>query len=173
MRQGIHEALTLLAQAGVFFGRHYPVIVAFCAPVALQRFMAVGGAGERFGSVGSIAGSFVGELMTIALRLGLLAWLVGRLFRGVSRADASGRLSHFFEGHTAMLLTSLGILVLLAALMNAGPAVLRSGLDESSRKSLLAWELAIKNLTVIPFVIVWVVLIARMALGEGEPLPRD
>lgn len=72
-----------------------------------------------------------------------------------------------------MLLTSLGILVLLAALMNAGPAVLRSGLDESSRKSLLAWELAIKNLTVIPFVMVWVVLIARMALGEGEPLPRD
>jgi len=33
MRTGIHEALSLLAQAGAFFGRHYLVIALFSAPV--------------------------------------------------------------------------------------------------------------------------------------------
>lgn len=172
MRTGIHEALSLLAQAGAFFGRHYLVIALFSAPAALQRFVAVGGGGVRFGPLASMAQGVIGELATVALRLGLLAWLVATIFRGVPRADASSRLTHFVEAHAPMLLASAGLLVLLTLLANGIPMALRSGLVEPERKSLLAWELAIKNLTIIPFVMVWMVLLARVTFGGFEPRNR-
>lgn len=173
MRTGIHEALSLFGQAGVFFGRHYAVIAAFCVPAALQRFLAVGGGAERFGPIGAVAAGWMGELTTIALRLGLVAWLVGKRFRGISRADASRGLSEFLDAHVPMLLASVGLLILLSVVANAVPAVLRSGLDDSARRSFLAWELAIKNMTLIPFVLVWVVMFTRMAVGGSEPMPRN
>src|SRR5690606_35560723 len=168
MRTGIQEAFSLLAQAGIFFGRHYPVIARFCIPVALQRFVAVGD-GERFASLGALAAGPAGELTTAAFRLGLLVWLVSRSFRGaeVSRSELAGRFAESVQANGHMLLATAGVLVLFAIVANGIPAIVRSGLGEASRKSALAWELGIKTLTVIPFAMVWTVVVARVVLGRG------
>jgi len=59
----------------------------------------------------------------------------------------------------------LGALTLVAKVI---PDAAISKLDGVSRRRASAWELAIKNVTIIPFTIVWMVIGARHASEVGR-----
>lgn len=169
MRTGIHEAVAVLVQALGFFGRHYAVVAAFGVLASAQRFLAVGGGGERFGTLGDLAAGVVGEVFTALVRVAFLVWLVAALFRGadVRWSQVGARLGRFVDGHVPMLLASGVLLLLLTVVFKVAPDAVGHGLDPDARPTFVAWELAIKNVTIIPFVMVWMTVLAHVAVVGG------
>lgn len=157
------EAVEILAEAWGFFARNYPIVFAFGALASVQRFLAVSGTAGWAGGVG-------GELFTAVVRLAFVAWLVRTLLRGrpATWADAGARWSAWASRHRATLLASAGLLLAFLLVFKAIPDAMAGrvgGIDESTWMS---WELAIKNVTVIPFTMVWMtVLLAVRPLGAG------
>ncbi|MCK9795294.1 hypothetical protein M1843_16200 [Isoptericola sp. 4D.3] len=164
MHAGAHEAWAVFAQALSFTARHYPVVLALGVLASAQRFLSVGG-DDRF----AWAGGLPGELFTAAVRLLFLAWVVRALFAGsdLPWSQVGPRLTRFVDGHTAMLVASGALLVLLTVVAKVIPDAIAGAIDDGSRATFLAWELAIKNVTVIPFVMVWMTTVARVALLGG------
>lgn len=167
MRAAWSEAVGVLGRAGRFFLRHYPVVFGFGAVASIQRFLAVGG-DEQF----AFADSLVGELVTAATRVLFVLWLAWRLFadRDVPWSQVGERLGRFIEQRTAMLLISAGMLAVLTVIANVIPSMIGAVLPVA-RSTVEAWELAIKNVTVIPFVIVWLTSLARHALTAEAVTP--
>lgn len=167
MRAGLVEAWAVVVRAGRFFGRHYAVIAAFGLLASVQRFLAVGGGEERFGRAGELAAGVGGEVFTAAVRLAFLAWLVVTLYRGVDVpwSQVGARIGRFVEGHVPALLASGALLILLTLVAKVVPDAIARGLDAATRPTALAWELAIKNVTVIPFVMVWLTTLGLVAVG--------
>lgn len=155
------EALGVLAEAARFFVRHYPVVLAFGAIASIQRFLAVGG-DERF----AFAGGAAGEVVTAAVRVLFLLWLVRRLFAGerVPWSEVGARLAGFVDRRRPVLWISVAMLVVLTVVAKVIPYAVGAALAEDARSTYLAWELAIKNITVIPFVMIWLTVFARHAL---------
>ncbi|TDE90775.1 hypothetical protein EXU48_16785 [Occultella glacieicola] len=155
------EAVGVFGVAGVFFVRHYPVVFAFGAVASAQRFLAVGG-DERFAWAGGVGG----EVVTVAVRVLFLVWVVRRVFADSDApwSEVGDRLSRFLEGRTGVLLASAALLVALTIVAKVIPDAVAAGLETSARATFLSWELAIKNVSVIPFVMVWLTVLARHAL---------
>lgn len=164
MHTGIHEAWAVLGQAFSFTARHYLVVLAFGALASLQRFLSVGG-GDRFAWTGGVPG----EIFTALARVLFLVWVVRALFAGsgVSWSQVGPRLSAFASSHTAMVVASGVALVLLTAVAKGIPDGIAATLDEGPRATFQSWELAIKNVTVIPFTMIWMATIAQVALVGG------
>lgn len=166
MAAGWAQAVAGFRAALRFFGRHYLVIAGFGVLASAQRFLAVAG-GESF----AFAGGVGGEVFTALVRVAFLVWLVRVLFREVPSVPwrAMGpRLSRFVDDHVPMLLASAAMLVGLTIVFKVIPDAFAAGLPEEQRSTFLAWELAVKNVTVIPFVMVWLTTIAREALRLPE-----
>lgn len=162
------EAGTVLAAAGRFFIRHYPVILTLGAVASLQRFLAVGG-DERF----AFAGGVGGELVTAAARVLLVVWVARRMFAGteIAWAQVGPLLRRFVETRAGVLVASTALLVGLTVVAKVIPDAIGATLPEASRATYTSWELAIKNVTVIPFTIVWLTGLTRHALLAAEPAP--
>ncbi|MBF6214654.1 hypothetical protein IU433_25915 [Nocardia puris] len=166
----VATAARVFTDAIRFSIRHYPVIFCCGALVSAQRFLAVGG-GDRFAFAGGVAG----ELFTLAVRLAFLGWVIATVFRPrVPWRTAADRLGEAFRDRTRLLLASAGILVALAAVFKALPwIVATSFVEPDGRDTFLAWELAVKNVTVIPFTMIWIALLVREIVYDGsESVPR-
>ncbi|GAA4695280.1 hypothetical protein APR04_002525 [Promicromonospora umidemergens] len=160
------EAVEILAAAWHFFARNYPVALAFGALASVQRFLSVSGTADWAGGVG-------GELFTAAARFLFVAWLARALLRdrSVEWAEAGARWSAWMSRRWATILASTGLLIVFLIVFKAIPDALAGrvgGIDESTWMS---WELAIKNVTVIPFTMVWMtVLLAARPLSPEAAL---
>lgn len=169
MRTGWNSARGILADALRFFFRHYTVVLAFGLLASAQRFLAVGG-DERWAWTGGLGG----ELFTNAIRLLFAVWVVRTMFRplDVSWSDAGRRFGRYVSDHTPTLLWSGAVLVGLTLVFKVGVDAWIAGLAEP--RTALAWTLAIKNVSIIPFMIVWGTALAREAVTEPvahtEPL---
>jgi hypothetical protein len=155
------EATGILAEAWRFFARSYPAVFAFGALASVQRFLAVSGTADWAGGVG-------GELFTAAARLAFVAWLARALLRDrpIEWAEAGARWSAWASRHWATMLASAGLLLLFLIVLKAIPDALAGRVGGISESTWMPWELAIKNVTVIPFTMVWMtVLLAVRPLG--------
>ena len=167
VQRGTVGALSTLAATARFFGRHYLVVFAFGLGASLQRFLSV-----RYGDSWPAAGGVVGEIFTLVLRLLFLVWVARALLRKPGLLWHAGRRLAAFARHSWPVL--VGHLVLLTAatlifntlLEGVGPALL----PESARADFLAWLLAVKNVTVIPFTLIWLVTMLRDALASVPPV---
>ncbi|MBL7524737.1 hypothetical protein I6A84_43530 [Frankia sp. CNm7] len=167
MRVGFVEAGDVLCRALGFFGRRYLVIAAFGALASAQRFLAVS-EDERF----AFAAGAGGEIFTAAVRLAFLGWLAHTLlgYTPVPWSQAGARLSRFAEARWPMLVASGVILVALTVVFKGIPDAAIAGLAEENRARARSWELAVKNVTIIPFVMTWLTMIVRVALDAGATL---
>jgi len=161
LRQGLDGSLATLLATTRFFGRRYPVMFAFGVGVSVQRLISV-----AYPDLWPPAAGVAGETFTLTARLLFLGWVARALLRqpGLT-THAPRRLSAFARRDWPVL---VGHLVLLAAATLVFNAVLEGGgaalLPESARPTFLAWVLAVKNVTVIPFTLVWLVMMVRDAL---------
>ena len=164
MNVAFAEAWTTFGQALSFTVRHYPVVAGFGILASAQRFLAVGG-GERFAWAGGVAG----EVFTTVVRVLFVLWVVRALFRGSDAgwSQVGPRFSRFVDAHTGMLLASAVLLVALTVVAKVIPAAVAGALPPDAHTTFVAWELAIKNVTVIPFTIVWMTTIAQVAILGG------
>jgi hypothetical protein len=165
----MHEALRVFLRACSWFARWYVVVAAFGVLASVQRFVMVGG-GERF----DWARGAVGETFTAAVRVAFLGVCVWLQFRDVDVpwSQASTRLGAFLRDHGTALLASGAILLVLTVAFKIVPDALIANLDGEARTRATAWALAIKNVTIIPFMMVWGVTLARHAIVTAEkPLP--
>jgi len=161
VRHGSAAALGSLVSAARFFGRRYPVVFAFGVGVSVQRALSV-----RYPDAWPPAAGVAGEVFTLVVRLLFLLWVARALLRepGLT-AHAGTRLAGFARRDWRVLLGHLVLLTAAALLFNnvlegAGAALL----PESARSTFLAWLLAVKNVTVIPFTLIWLVTMVRDAL---------
>ncbi|MFI5490280.1 hypothetical protein [Micromonospora echinaurantiaca] len=172
MATGWIEARAVLVAALRFFVRHYPVVFAFGVLASTQRFLAVGG-GEDWAWTGGIAG----ELFTNGIRLLFLVWVARNMLRTLRPTWSDvRRSSDYIAGHRAAMLWNGVVLVALALVFKVGVDTWIAGLAEP--RTALAWTLAVKNVTIIPFMIVWALAVVRAALeeraggGPGVAVPR-
>ena len=160
------EAVEILGEAWRFFARNYPVVFAFGALASVQRFLAVSGTVDWAGGLG-------GELFTAAARLAFIAWLVRALLRDrpAEWAEAGARWSTWASRHWATLAASTGLLLLFLIVFKAIPDALAGRVAGIEESTWMSWELAIKNVTVIPFTMVWMtVLLAARPLSPEAAL---
>lgn len=163
IRQVWHGAVSTVLAAARFFVRHYPVVFAFGLGASVQRFLSV-----RYGDSWPAAAGVAGETFTLVLRLLFLVWVARALLREPGLTARAGRRLAVFARRDWPVL--VGHLVLLVAatlvfntLLEGGGAAL---FPESARAEVLSWLLAVKNVTVIPFTLIWVVTMVRDALAS-------
>jgi len=159
------DAWQVLGRSVRWLGRHYPLVATFGLLASAQRFVAVrGGAGSSW------AGGAPGELFTAASRIGLLAWCVRKVFTGSTTParEIPGRLMDYGRNHAGGVVAGAALLGALTVVAKVIPDAAISQLDGDSRRRASAWELAIKNLTIIPFTVVWMVIGARHASEVGR-----
>ncbi len=149
------EAVEILAEAGRFFARHYPIVFAFGALASIQRFLAVSGGAEWAGGVG-------GEIFTAAARIAFVIWFVRRMLRDrpVEWSGAGARWSAWNSKNWTAVLVTMGFLILFMVVFKVVPDSMAGQVGGIDRSTWLSWELAIKNVTVIPFTMVWMTILA-------------
>ncbi|MFD7310925.1 hypothetical protein [Promicromonospora sp. NPDC059942] len=159
------DAVGILAEAWRFFARHYPVVFAFGALASAQRFLSVSGTVDWAGGAG-------GEIFTAAARVAFIAWAVATLLRGTHAgwSDARARWSAWNTRNWPTVLATTGLLLAFLLVFKAVPDALAGRVGGIDRETWLSWELAIKNVTVIPFTMLWMtVLLAVRPLRQAQP----
>ena len=148
------EAASILAEAWRFFARHYLIVLAFGGLASIQRFLAVSGDAAWAAGVG-------GEVFTAAVRLAFIAWAVRRLLRDrpVAWVGATARWSAWNSRHWPTVLASMAFLLVLTVVLKVLPDALAGRVGGIDVSTWLAWELAIKNVTVIPFTMLWMTIL--------------
>ena len=169
MRTGMNEAWQVFRQSAGWFGRHSPAVAAFGLLASVQRFTAV-----CSGKQSSWASGAPGELFAAASRVGFLAWCIRRVFDGspAPARDVPRRLVRYGREHAGAVEAGGLLFGALIVVFKLVPDAVIARMDEDSRKRASAWELAIKNVTIIPFTIVWIVIGARHAIEAGRPTIR-
>lgn len=170
MATGMREAWAVFVDALRFFRRNFLVIVAFGGLASLQRFLSVGG-DPRFEWAGGIGG----ELFTLAARVAFLAWLVRAVFRGRRPPDRAerARMGSSNARHRDMILGSVAIFLAMTIVFKIVPDTLVAGFGDAERQAGVAWILAVKNVTIIPFTMLWLTLLVRHALVPDEQPETD
>lgn len=162
------EAVEILGETWRFFARNYPVVFAFGALASVQRFLAVSGTAEGAGGVG-------GEVFTAVARLAFITWVVRALLRDrrAGGPGAGARWSTWISRHAGTLLISTGFLLGFLLVFKVVPDSLAGRVGGIDEATWMSWELAIKNVTVIPFTMVWmtVLLAVRPLSPEAAPEP--
>ncbi|MFI2490320.1 hypothetical protein ACH47X_25645 [Promicromonospora kroppenstedtii] len=156
-------ALAILAETWRFFARHYPVVLAFGALASAQRFLSVSGTADWAGGAG-------GEIFTAVARIAFIAWAAATLLRGTAWQGAGARWSAWNTRNWPTVLASMGLLALFLVIFKVIPDALAGHVGDIERETWLAWELAIKNITVIPFTMLWMMaLLAVHPLASAAP----
>lgn len=148
------EAVEILAEAWHFFTRHYLVVFAFGAAASVQRFLSVSGTADW-------AAGPAGEAFTAVARIAFLAWIVHRLLRDHATrwSDAGARWNAWFRQGWPTVLVSLGFLLVFLVAFKAIPDAMAGHVGGIDKATWMSWELAIKNVTVIPFTMLWMTIL--------------
>lgn len=165
--QTVRDALTV-------FARSYPVVFAFGAIASLQRFVSV-----SYGDQLSTPLMIGGEVLTAGVRILFLIWVYRRLIRSDVRLRLlpfrawGPTLARFSRSHPRVivghvLLLSLAVIVFKAGFDVGVPALF----PDLNGDTYLSWVLAIKNVTIIPLTMIWLVAAVRDALVDGR-LPAE
>ena len=156
-------AVAILAETWRFFARHYPVALAFGALASAQRFLSVSGTADWAGGAG-------GEIFTAVARIAFVAWAAATLLRGTAWQDAGARWAAWNTRNWPTVLATMGLLALFLVVFKVIPDALAGRVGGIDRETWLAWELAIKNITVIPFTMLWMtMLLAVRPLTSAAP----
>lgn len=148
MTESFAAATSLLVDAARFFVRHYPIVFAFGALASVQRFVSV----SRY-DVPLLTG-FSGEVVTMAVRIAFAVWVVRAVLR--DRPDPPTTSA----GTLGIVLASTAYLVLMTLVFKVGLDLIGNRLvAEAHQATYTSWELAVKNVTVIPFVLAWLVIL--------------
>ncbi|AMS05162.1 hypothetical protein DUY81_05290 [Acidipropionibacterium acidipropionici] len=166
MRDEMNEAWKVAGRSARWFAKNYPVIASFGALASVQRFVAVRGVRG-----GAWAAGVTGELLTAAARIGLSVWCARTVFADcpVPLRDVPGRVWRHGRSHPGEVAAGAALLAGLTVVSKVIPDVAIAQLDEASRRRASAWELAVKNVTVIPFTTVWMVIGMRHAVDQARP----
>lgn len=168
------SALRTVRGAITLFTRCYPVVFAFGAVASVQRFVAV-----SYGDQLSTPVNIGGEVLTGAVRVLFLIWVWRRLIntdvplRHLSLRQWMPTLERFTRHHPRVIIGHvlfLGLaLVVFKVGFDVGVPALFPDLDGDVYTS---WVLAIKNVTIIPLTMIWLVTGVRDALLDGR-LPAE
>ncbi|GAA1327238.1 hypothetical protein [Pseudonocardia xinjiangensis] len=170
MLKDIRTALAVPRWALGFFGRHVVMVVGLGAIPAIERF--TGQLGARDPLLGTTL-----EVTTLAVRIVFVA-LVVRLavtrepaISALGAAEVGRRLRAFAAHHPRSLVLQVGLIAVLFALADLVPEQLVPALTPVGP---LYWAvlLAVKNVTVIPFTMIWLVGAVRQALLAAESPAR-
>lgn len=168
-------ALTVPAWAARFFLRHAGWILLISLVPATQRAVS-----QLWGAhLQGIA--FAGELVTAAARILLfiivfyLAIAAEEALQGADGKEAARRAGRFARRHWRSLLVQAGLLILAVILFDRIPeAVVAPRIPEAAQARYWAALLALKNLSIIPFTLIWQIGILRQMVlfQEDSPTPH-
>ena len=166
----VHLALTVVAWAGHFFLHHSRLILTISLVPAAQRAVSQLWGDQLPGGI-----SLIGELVTAAVRIFLfvvvfyLAIVAEEKLRGVDGKEAARRAGRFAQDHWRSLLVQMGLLLLAVIIFDHIPEeVIAPRISEPAQLIYWASLLALKNLTIIPFTLLWQIGILRqMVLYES------
>jgi hypothetical protein len=145
MRTQFATSWETLRWALAFHGRHFLIVSALMVLPSVQRFVIM--SWELPGPVATLS-----EILVIAARIGLIVYVVSKV--GPAR-NAWASTKRFFRERWPSLLVTLGLLALAFAIFDLA---LEGLSDDDTYRSVL---FAVKNFTVIPFTVIWMISIAR------------
>lgn len=171
-RPSWRQALDTLGEAIRFFGRNYPIVFGFGILASIQRAGSV-----LFGDQFPAAANLAGELFTFGVRAAFVTWLGWRLLVRApgwpSFTEAARRSGRGLAASWRVQLWHAGYLLALTLIFNnllegVGPLLVPASAQD------LFWAalLAIKNVTIIPFCLIWLIMILRRALREAAATPQ-
>ena len=155
MRTQFATALDALRWALAFHRRHLVVISALMAVPTLQRFIIM-----SWDLPGALATT--SEVLVMVARVGLVGYAISKV-GPVPHASASAKA--FLRTRWPSLLITLGLLALAFTVFDLGlerlaPLTLPADAEDTYRSILFA----LKNLTVIPLTMIWMVSVVRQVL---------
>ncbi|WP_106402866.1 hypothetical protein [Actinocorallia populi] len=157
-------AVDMPRRALVFYRRHLPVIGGISLIPGLERFVSV--QADLSGFVPVLL-----EVLTTAVRVVLLA-VIARLAFREEPVRPKGDPGRFLDERWPSLVLQSAMLVALTAVFNILPErVFATWVPDGAEDLYLAVLLLVKNVTVIAFAFVWVVLCVREALTYAPPAP--
>jgi hypothetical protein len=145
MRTQLATSRETLRWALAFHGRHFLIVSALMVIPTVQRFVIM--SWELPGPVATVS-----EILVMAARIGLIVYVVSTV-GPAPHAWASTK--GFLRDRWPSLLITLGLLALAFAVFDL--TLERLSDDETYRSVLFA----VKNLTVIPFTVIWMISVAR------------
>ena len=145
MRTQLATSLETLRWALAFHGRHILVVSALMAIPTVQRFVIM--SWDLPGPVATVS-----EILVMAARIGLVLYVIGKV-GPAPHAWASTKA--FLRGRWPSLLITLALLGVAFAVFDLA---LEGLSDDDTYRSIL---FAVKNLTVIPFTVIWMVSVVR------------
>jgi hypothetical protein len=152
MRTHGGTSLESLRWALAFHGRHILVVSALMAVPAAQRFVIMSWDLPDLAATAS-------EVIVTAARIALLIYVVGKV-GPAPRAWASTRA--FLRDRWPSLLITVGLLLLAFAVFDlALERVVPLAVPGSAQDAYRSILFAVKNLTVIPFTMIWMVSVVR------------
>lgn len=165
--QTVRGALTL-------FARSYPVVFVFGAIASVQRFVSV-----SYGDQLSTPLMIGGEVLTAGVRILFLIWVYRRLIRSDARLRLlpfrawGPTLERFSRSHPRVIVGHVLLLSLALVVFKVGFDVgIPALFPEMNGDTYLSWVLAIKNVTIIPLTMIWLLTAVRDALMDGR-LPTE
>lgn len=175
IKSEVHLALTVPVWAARFFLHHAGLILTISLVAAAQRAVSQLWGDQLPGGI-----SLIGEIVTAAARILLfvivfyLAIAAEEKLQGVDGKEAARRAGRFARDHWRSLLVQVGLLLLAVIIFDRIPeAVIAPRISEEAQPIYWASLLAVKNLTIIPFTLIWQIGILRqMVLTNGDALSR-
>lgn len=164
-RSAMRAAVEVLAWAFAFYRRNLREILAISSVSAVARVVAVGWA-----SLPAVIPTTL-ELVTLGARL-LLLWTIFRRglladdrLRGLSSTEIWQRMTAFARTRWSVLLVHLALLAGAVAVFDIVPErIAVRWVPEEKTSAHMAALLAVKNLTVIAFTLIWMVGIVRQMI---------
>jgi hypothetical protein len=156
-----------------FHARHLLLLTTLSAVPVVQRFVTQVW-GDRIPGTVSLAS----EVLTWTARLALVVIVVRLAITADPAVPGTGTRWHnakaFVRSHWPSLLLQYGLLMLATAVFKVVPDLALAGLAPDDEVHIYrGWLLAVKNLTVIPFTVIWLVGAVRQAImfdGVQPPL---
>lgn len=171
----VRLALTVLAWTARFFLHHAGVILTISLAAAAQRAVSQLWADQLPGGI-----SLIGELVTAAARILLfvvvfyLAIVAEENLQGVDGKEAARRAGRFARNHWRSLLVQMGLLLLAVLIFDRIPeALIAPRISEPAQPVYWASLLALKNLTIIPFTLIWQIGILRQMVLYQSARPTQ
>lgn len=164
MRTHVTTALAALRWALSFHRRHLAVVTALMAVPALQRFVVMSWDLPGPAAVAS-------EVIVMAARIGLIVYVVRR----IGPAPHAWRSAQaFLRQRWPSLLVTLALLTVAFVIFDVTlERIVPQAVPDAARDAYRSALFALKNLTVIPFTMIWLVAVIRQVVRHPVRQPVD